>query len=70
MVQNIQEDAVIEVTIKCYDNSTTDPYMAYVIKGDYHGLAVSAKTLPEVMKELSISLTAMELHRKNLKNKK
>lgn len=67
MVQVINPDEEIVIRIKFYDDLPKDNYIAYIEGDAYRGMAVSASSIEECMKELAISLKVLNLYRKNNK---
>lgn len=65
MISTIEPSHNIEIEIQYY--SKDEVYTAWIKGNDYRGCVVSANTLPEVLKELSISITVLEMYRKNIK---
>lgn len=73
MVQTIQEDLKITIVINCYDDGCLENkhYVGFI--QDYNGMAckcvVQASTVGECVKEIGISLEALEVYRKYQKGK-
>ncbi|PSR54115.1 hypothetical protein AHMF7605_11595 [Adhaeribacter arboris] len=68
MVQTIQHNHQLNIQIKCYDDLPDNKYLAWIEGKEYTGITITANSITECIKELAISLTALEAYRKNCKN--
>lgn len=69
MVEIIQEDLKITITIKCYDNEAKDKYLGLIqsYKDCKCISPVQASSIGECIKEIGISLSVLEEYRKQTK---
>lgn len=66
MVQTIEATKKLIIHFDCYDDIPDGNYIAWIEGKDYAGMVVTGNSVPECLKELSISLNVLEIYRKNL----
>ena len=68
MVQTVVPMTEVKAVIQVYnDERMTDKCMAYLEGDEYRGVVVQAKTVSEALRELAISIDAINQYRINKK---
>lgn len=69
MVQSIDPEHTIEVNIECFTCSgSSEKYVGWIKGKEFVGIVAESTSIGGVIKELGISLIALELYRKNTKD--
>lgn len=68
MVKTFEPTIKVKAIIQVYDvNETENECMAYLDGEEYRGIVVQAKTISEALRELAISIDAINKYRMNQK---
>ena len=66
MTQREDSENTIQIQIECWKNGS---YTAWLVNDEYKGVIVNGASIGNCVKELGISLEALEKYRTNLKAK-